>query len=123
MHTKDAVILIPSYEPDDKLIKIVTLLKEDNFPVLVVNDGSNPSFDSTFEQIQNDAAYLSYKDNRGKGYALRYGYSYIESLFPDAKYVITVDGDGQHSIEDINKVYDKRFWERHSTKELIWQLL
>ena len=104
---KDAVILIPSYEPDEKLIKIVTLLKEDNFPILVVNDGSDPSFDSIFEQIKNDASYLSYRDNKGKGYALRYGYSHIESFFPDAKYVITVDGDGQHSIEDINKVYDK----------------
>ena len=107
MHTKDAVILIPSYEPDDKLIKVVKLLKDDGFPILVVNDGSNPSFDYIFEQVKNDAIYLSYNDNKGKGYALRYGFAHIDEFFPDAKYVITVDGDGQHSIEDINKTYDK----------------
>ena len=104
---KDAVILIPSYEPDDNLVKIVDALSKDDFPLLVVNDGSDPSFDIVFEQIKEKASYLSYKYNRGKGYALRYGYNKIKELFPDSKYVITVDGDGQHSIEDINKVYIK----------------
>ena len=104
---KDAVILIPSYEPDDKLISLVDSLRDDDFPILVVNDGSKESFDPIFDKLKGKASYLSYKDNRGKGYALRYGYSQIESLFPNSKYVITVDGDGQHSIEDINKIYDK----------------
>ena len=104
---KDAVILIPSYEPDDKLISLVSSLRDDDFPILVVNDGSNASFDSVFERIKDKVKYLSYKDNRGKGYALRFGYAQLQDLYPSAKYVITVDGDGQHSIEDINKVYLK----------------
>ena len=40
---KDAVILIPSYEPDDKLISLVSSLRDDDFPILVVNDGSKES--------------------------------------------------------------------------------
>ena len=103
---KDAVILIPSYEPDDNLISLVNSLVDIDFPILVVNDGSNPSFDPVFDKIKYKVSYLSYKDNRGKGYALRYGYSHIQELFPNSKYVITVDGDGQHSIEDINKMYN-----------------
>ena len=104
---KDAVILIPSYEPDDKLISLVDSLRDDDFPILVVNDGSKESFDPIFDKLKGKASYLSYKDNRGKGYALRYGYSHIDELYPNSKYVITVDGDGQHSIEDINKIYNK----------------
>ena len=41
---KEAVILIPSYEPDDLLVNVVKELRENDFPVLVVNDGSGPEF-------------------------------------------------------------------------------
>ena len=102
---KEAIILIPSYEPDQNLVNVVNSLFNDKFPILVVNDGSNDSFDALFDEIKDKVTYLSYKDNHGKGYALKYGYKYILDNCKDIKYVITVDGDGQHSIEDINKMY------------------
>ena len=37
---KDAVILIPSYEPDELLVNVVRELKQNDFPILVVNDGT-----------------------------------------------------------------------------------
>ena len=104
---KSAVILIPSYEPDENLIRIIETLKDNGYPILVVNDGSNPTFNNVFEKAKESAFVLSYDNNRGKGFALKYGYSKIPELFPEAKYVITVDGDGQHSIKDINRIYDK----------------
>lgn len=103
---KDAIILIPSYEPDQNLINVVDSLTDNNFPILVVNDGSNASFDALFDKIKDKVTYLTYQENHGKGYALKYGFKYILESLPDIKYVITADGDGQHSIEDINKVYD-----------------
>lgn len=103
---KDAIILIPSYEPDQNLINVVDSLINNKFPVLVVNDGSNASFDALFDKIKDKVTYLSYETNHGKGYALKYGFKKVLELFPDIKFVITVDGDGQHSIEDINRVYD-----------------
>ena len=104
---KSALILIPSYEPDTKIIDVVDSLTMNDYPILVVNDGSNSSFDRVFEQIKSKITYLSYEENKGKGYALKYGFSKIKELFPDVLYVITVDGDGQHSIDDINKMYEK----------------
>ena len=103
---KDAIILIPSYEPDQNLINVVDSLIDNKFPVMVVNDGSNASFDALFDKIKDKVTYLSYESNHGKGYALKYGFKKVLELFPDIRFVITVDGDGQHSIEDINRVYD-----------------
>ena len=113
---KSAVILIPSYEPDENLIRIVETLKDNGYPILVVNDGSNPTFNNVFEKAKESAFVLSYDNNRGKGFALKYGYSKIPELFPEAKYVITVDGDGQHSIKDINRMHE----ELNSKDELVF---
>ena len=46
---KDAVILIPSYEPDSLLVNTVKSLVDEGFNVLVVNDGSGSEFDPIFK--------------------------------------------------------------------------
>ena len=39
---KDIVIIIPSYNPDSKLINLVNYLIKNNFSkIIIVNDGSN----------------------------------------------------------------------------------
>ena len=103
---KDAVILIPSYEPDSLLVNTVKGLYEEGFSILVVNDGSSEKYEEIFSQVLSMATYLKYAKNRGKGGAMKYGFKRIKSLFPEAEYVITVDGDGQHSLKDIIGVYD-----------------
>ncbi len=104
---KDAVILIPSYEPDELLINTVKELYDEGFSILVVNDGSSEDFDYIFKQITSMAAYEKYEKNQGKGGALKYGFKRIKSLFPEAEFVITADGDGQHTLHDIISVYDE----------------
>ncbi len=34
------VILIPSYEPDNKLIELIKKINKERFDIVVVNDGS-----------------------------------------------------------------------------------
>ena len=104
---KEAVILIPSYEPDELLINTVKELCEEGFSIFVVNDGSSDEFDYIFKQITSMATYHKYEKNLGKGGALKYGFKHVKELFPEAEYVITVDGDGQHSLHDIISVYDE----------------
>ena len=104
---KNTVVLIPSYEPDEQLIITVTSLFNEGFNVLVVNDGSGEKYDNVFSKIEKYAKYIKYDKNRGKGVALKTGFSKILELFPDAKYVITADGDGQHSIKDINRMHEE----------------
>ena len=92
------IILIPAYEPDSKLLK---LLREINhkYPVIVVNDGSSKAYQDIFNEVKNYAHLLSYSKNMGKGYALKTGLNYIEDTY-DNYIVVTMDADGQHTLKD-----------------------
>ena len=104
MNKNETVILIPSYEPDKYLINTVNELLNEGFSILVVNDGSGDEFDEIFNIVKDKVSYIKLPKNKGKGGALKEGYKNILSYYPDAKYVITADGDGQHSTKDILRV-------------------
>ena len=38
------IALIPAYDPDAKLVELVDQLKEHDFDIVIVNDGSGPAF-------------------------------------------------------------------------------
>ena len=107
MDNKQTVILIPSYEPDELLVNTVKGLYENGFNILLVNDGSSSEYEPIFNKASKYAKYLSYEKNHGKGYALKYGYKNILKEYPNTKYVITADGDGQHALKDIINVNKK----------------
>lgn len=93
------VALIPSYEPDDRLIKIIDELLDANFEVVLVNDGSDKKYDKIFSKVSKKAHYLSYEVNHGKGYALKTGLQYIKDNYKNTV-VVTMDSDGQHTVKD-----------------------
>ena len=66
---KDTVVLIPSYEPDELLINTINELLENDFSILLVNDGSGKEFDPIFNQVKDKEhlKYLSYETNKGNG--------------------------------------------------------
>ena len=101
---KQRVALIPSYEPDDALLKVVAELLEHDFKVVVVNDGSDASYDTIFKQLPEQVNYLSYEVNQGKGHALKHGLSYIKDNFDQSTIVVTLDSDGQHKVKDAMKI-------------------
>ena len=104
---KETYVLIPAYKPDHLMIELLTNLKNEGFDIVVVDDGSGEEYQSVFEEAKNYALILNQDRNRGKGAALRYGFSYI-NLNPNGhKYVITCDCDGQHAIKDIVRIDDK----------------
>lgn len=107
MKDKKTVILIPSYEPDPRLVELCERFSNDGYDVLVVNDGSGEKYDEIFKAASKYAQLEGYKVNQGKGNAMKYGYSLIAEDYPEAQYIITCDGDGQHSPRDVNRVYDK----------------
>ena len=104
---KDTYILIPAYKPDHLMIELLTKLKKEDFDIVVVNDGSGEKYDEVFKKAEEYATILNQNPNKGKGAALRLGFSFV-NLHPDGhNYVITCDADGQHAIEDIIKINDK----------------
>ena len=103
----DVVILIPSYEPDNTIISLTNDLLDQGLNVLVVNDGSSSGYDHIFDSLNKQIITLKYDKNKGKGYALKYGFKNVLNYYPECKYVITADGDGQHKVSDILLIYQK----------------
>lgn len=99
--------LFLSYEPDKILIDLCKELYNLGFNVLVVNDGSSDKYNSIFEEASHFAEIIGYAQNEGKGYAIKYGISHLIAMHKEMKYVITVDGDGQHKISDVIRVADE----------------
>ncbi len=99
----DTVVLIPAYKPDARLSALAEKLCEE-YHVLIVDDGGGSDYDAVFETCKKFAEVLRYPVNKGKGGAMKYGFARLSELFPDAKYVVTADADGQHTPEDIGKV-------------------
>ena len=100
---EQAVILIPSLEPDNQLPAYIRKLKEGGFAhIIVVDDGSGEDYRRIFEDAASveDTVVLFHEVNKGKGVALKTGYRYISEHLPDINGVITADADGQHTVED-----------------------
>ena len=95
-------ILIPAYNPDEKLLALLPRLRERFRHIVLVNDGSTTGKDVFERAVPLVDAILVHEKNRGKGAALKTGFAYIG----DATDVITADADGQHTPEDIAKLAD-----------------
>ena len=98
------VVLIPSYKPDEALVRLVEQLNKESFSCLVVDDGSGEEYASVFAKAEEFATVLHIEKNGGKGNALKFGMSKMKELFPDCTHFITADSDGQHKTEDIVRV-------------------
>lgn len=100
----DIAILIPVYEPDEKLAALVEDLRP-SFPHLVlVDDGSTRGRDVLDAVRGRVEALLVHDVNRGKGAALRTGLAWIRAHLPSVRAVVTADSDGQHRPNDIRRV-------------------
>ena len=98
------VVLIPAYQPDNELVKLVKQLNEEHLSCLVVDDGSGEKYASVFDEIKDLAQVVHAPQNGGKGSALKLGMNKIKELFPECTHFITADADGQHKVADIIRV-------------------
>ena len=98
------VVLIPAYQPDNELVKLVKQLNEEHLSCLVVDDGSGEKYAPVFDEIKDLAQVVHAPVNGGKGSALKLGMNKIKELFPECTHFITADADGQHKVADIIRV-------------------
>jgi len=93
------MIIIPAYNEEGSIAKLLPSL---NFPpqdIIVVDDGS---IDNTFSESQSFGVHvIRHEKNEGKGMAHRTGFNFASK--EEARWVITMDADGQHSPKDIPK--------------------
>ncbi len=97
------IVVIPAFQPGSKLHTSTTELLAAGYKVIVIDDGSGIEYQDIFDQLDQRVHVLRHATNRGKGAALKTGYQYISTTFK--RYVvITADADGQHHIDDIQKI-------------------
>lgn len=101
---KKFAILIPAYEPDHKLFNLIHQIKLNSYlkasPIILVDDGSGRSFDTLFNELDSTTHLIRYDENKGKGFALKTGFKYLLSNIKDVDAVVTIDSDGQHTVND-----------------------
>ena len=100
----DITIIVPSLNPDEKLIGTLDgIIKKGFKKIVVVDDGSDEQHKKPFEYAKKQGCtVLVHEVNKGKGRALKTAFEYCLKDSECAG-VITVDGDGQHAPNDIYK--------------------
>jgi len=88
-------VVIPAYNENEKILDTIkeceTSLKGMDHEIIIVDDGS---LDGTYEKVQefsranNNIRIINYGDNRGKGFALRYGFKHSKGNL-----VVFIDAD------------------------------
>lgn len=97
-------VILPSYNPSEKLVKAVNALTEYGFDdIIVINDGSSDSCQKIFEEIDSypNVTLLNHEKNKGKGRALKTGFEYFLENRKEKSGVVTTDDDLQHTPADI----------------------
>src|SRR5690606_7172319 len=91
-------VIIPTYNNEKTLKKVLdqTLVFTTN--LIVVNDGSTDSTSQILSTYPN-ISIINQPKNQGKGMALRLGFK--EALRQGFDYAVTIDSDGQHFPADI----------------------
>lgn len=90
----DLTVVIPCYNEDPRVVtKTCAELQMMGANVIVVNDGGTMT-------LPDEINMISYQPNMGYGYAIKQGIKAATT-----KYICTADGDGQHSSDDVVKLY------------------
>ena len=101
---KNISVVLPSLDPDEKLIAVVDgLLKYGFSHIILVNDGSKPENLHYFTDLaaqHPEITLLHHEVNKGKGAALKNAFRWFLENRPEGYGVVTVDGDDQHHPED-----------------------
>ena len=97
-------VVLPSLDPDEKLIAVVDGLLEYGFShIILVNDGSkeeNLHYFTDLAAQHPEITLLHHEVNKGKGAALKNAFNWFLQNRPDSFGVVTVDGDNQHHPAD-----------------------
>lgn len=106
-------VIIPSYEPDEKLIALLGALQEEGIRhVVVVDDGSGEAYSAFFTRAAafDNCKVLRHAVNLGKGRALKTAFNYCLLEYGRMPGCVTADSDGQHTPGDILACM-RRLWE------------
>lgn len=95
--------VIPSLDPDERIVSIVRKLSERGFKhIIIVNDGSRS--DILFEKIKKEyhCDIITHYINLGKGRGMKNAMNfYMNNYSRECRGIVFADSDDQHDIDDI----------------------
>jgi len=94
------IVGIPAFNEEKNIAVLITQLKKIADKIIVCNDGSTDLTSEIAEEL--GATVINHEKNLGYGAAIRS--IFLKSKDLDGDILVTFDADGQHRIEDINKV-------------------
>lgn len=101
-------LVVPAYNEEESLTQVLPGIlahcREHGWKLIVVNDGSR---DRTGAILDGQAAsdvltVVHHKVNRGYGGAIKSGI-----LAAETRYVVTIDADGQHDLDDVRRLHEE----------------
>jgi glycosyltransferase involved in cell wall biosynthesis len=99
-------IVVPVYNEGEIIrstaLSIVEFCRARDWNVVFVDDGSRDNTKVILEELSglSDVCLTHHKVNRGYGGALKTGIARVKT-----PYLITIDADGQHNMDDVEKVF------------------
>jgi len=94
------IVGIPAFNEEKNIAVLITQLKKIADKIIVCNDGSTDLTSEIAEEL--GATVINHEKNLGYGAAIRS--IFLKSKDLDVDILVTFDADGQHRIEDINRV-------------------
>lgn len=103
----DRIVMIPALNPDECLMDIVNRNWELDHQIILVNDGSDETYHSFFQELSQKCIVLHHEKNRGKGEAIKTALQYIKDELWECSIIGIMDADGQHLTDDMEKLLMK----------------
>lgn len=123
MSKRNIFVVIPAYNEAAHIGRVVRGLPRtlqvgnEKFAVRVVVVDDCSRDDTHSEARKADATVLRHVINSGAGAATRTGLRYAEQNSDNLAYVVTIDADGQHSSQDVERIV--RFAAEHGAEMVV----
>jgi putative flippase GtrA len=102
---KSLNIIIPAYQPDSRLLALISEIKANSdYHIILVDDGSSSDCEPIFQEaVASGCTVLTHPMNQGKGAALKTAFNYVLNQNETDGFVCA-DCDGQHTWKDIQTI-------------------